>query len=352
MKTDITEESRPKMYLTSFFRGKVEFLCKQFPENEWSGILFYDIEKYKTNKEFCDIICKDLLLMDIGSTTYTDFKMNEEVAGYLAENPELISCQMALIHSHNAMEVFYSGTDLDTINENAKEVNHFVSLVVNNAGEYLGVITRRVVTSWNSKGVSSYQSFNGKTGSFNVTGESKEYRIEKAYFDVVKADSPKIPSKEEEYLLSRIEFLKSKMLMHEEEDNLYSEPHHSYNGNPFSDAQVDEADYWVLQILTLNPLVSSYEVSFLNSIAEHLPIMTERRFGDIYKEQIYHNYLVSFFDSMYEELYNTKIRDNEIRNMLTAIRARLEQLSRYKDVIKYILNVFDECVYITTMEEE
>ena len=90
------------------------------------------------------ITCQDLYPMDLGSATFTDFKMDETVAGYIAENIDLFGCDMNLLHSHNNMSCFFSGTDISTLRSEGNDQNCFVSLIVNNAGTYCAAITRKV----------------------------------------------------------------------------------------------------------------------------------------------------------------------------------------------------------------
>jgi hypothetical protein len=84
--------------------------------------------------------------MDLGTSTYTDFKIDETVAGYIAENIDLFGCDMNLIHSHNQMACWFSGTDISTLRSEGNDQNCFVSLIVNNAGTYCAAITRKVQT--------------------------------------------------------------------------------------------------------------------------------------------------------------------------------------------------------------
>ena len=76
---------------------KIRYLCRKFPTLEWSGILF---TSYTGNFEDGSLVitCQDLYPMDLGSATFTDFKMDETVAGYIAENIDLFGCDMNLIH--------------------------------------------------------------------------------------------------------------------------------------------------------------------------------------------------------------------------------------------------------------
>lgn len=82
--------------------------------------------------------------MDIGSAAYTEFDVEPSVIAYMCNHPELLDCQMGLIHSHNNMATFFSGTDTTTLREEGNKRNHFVSLIVNNAGTYTAGITRKV----------------------------------------------------------------------------------------------------------------------------------------------------------------------------------------------------------------
>lgn len=103
---------------------------------------------YKGTFENDDLVitCEDIYPMDLGNAVFTEFKMNEDVAAYMAENIELFNCDFQLVHSHHCMATQPSGTDLNTLREEGNERNCFVSLIVNNAGTYYAAITRKVQT--------------------------------------------------------------------------------------------------------------------------------------------------------------------------------------------------------------
>lgn len=117
--------------------------CELSPHNEWSGTLFYEFEG-DFNSDSFKIICRDFFLMDLGSGAFTEFDEDGTAIDYMVQHPELLNCQMSLMHSHNTMPSFLSGTDLDTLRKEGFDRNCFVSLVVNNAGEYTAAITRKV----------------------------------------------------------------------------------------------------------------------------------------------------------------------------------------------------------------
>lgn len=132
-----------KLIIPAEVEGKIRFACQKVWSTEWSGTLFFTHEGSFENNDLV-IRCVDIYIMDIGTQAYTEFDMNPDVIAYMCENPELLDCQMGLIHSHNNMSTFFSGTDTATLKEEGRDRNNFVSLIVNNAGTYTAAITRRV----------------------------------------------------------------------------------------------------------------------------------------------------------------------------------------------------------------
>lgn len=124
---------------------KIRHLCSVVHEVEWSGVLFYKKEGSFENNDL-KITCVDIFPMDIGSGGFTDFDDTPDIAAYRCEHLELLDegIYEGLIHSHNNMKAFFSGTDTNTLLEEGTDRNHFVSLIVNNAGNYVAAVTRRI----------------------------------------------------------------------------------------------------------------------------------------------------------------------------------------------------------------
>ena len=138
----IKKDNRYKLIITPLLEEKIRFLCARFPNNEYSGVLFYDYTgRFEDNSLV--LIAKDFYLMDYGSATYTEFNKSAEICNYMIEN-DLLGCQQALLHSHDNMPTFMSSTDLNTLQEEGSDMNNFLSLIVNNAGQYTAAITRKV----------------------------------------------------------------------------------------------------------------------------------------------------------------------------------------------------------------
>lgn len=132
-----------KLIIPAEVERKIRFACQKVWSTEWSGTLFFTHEGSFENNDLV-IRCVDIYIMDIGTQAYTEFDMNPDVIAYMTENPELLDCQLGLIHSHAGMQTFFSGTDTATLKEEGRDRNNFVSLIVNNAGSYTAAITRRI----------------------------------------------------------------------------------------------------------------------------------------------------------------------------------------------------------------
>lgn len=167
---------------------KIRFICSKVWNTEWSGVLFFTYDgAFETNN--LSIICKDIYVMDIGSTASTEFNMTLDVVGYMTDN-DLLDCQVGLVHSHHSMSAFFSGTDLNTLKEEGLERNNFVSLIVNNQGNYVAAITRKAT-------VNRVISSNRKYSFFDkgiIEGNAQETKTEDVveYFNlkIIKGSSP------------------------------------------------------------------------------------------------------------------------------------------------------------------
>lgn len=172
-----------KLIIPEEVENKIRFICQQIWEDEWSGTLFY-----KPEGNFEDgtltIRCVDIYVMDIGTAAYTEFDMSPDVISYMAENIELLDCQMGLIHSHNNMSTFFSGTDTGTLKEEGIDRNHFVSLIVNNAGSYTAAITRRVKSTKTIMDNFSYPTFEDEVINSDKTETIEEEELEWYYLNI------------------------------------------------------------------------------------------------------------------------------------------------------------------------
>lgn len=163
-----------KLVIPADVENKIRYLCNKISQVEWSGTLFYTYSG-SFEEGTLEIRCVDIFLMDIGSQTYTEFDMSPDVVAYMTDRPELLNCQMGLIHSHNNMATFFSGTDTATLREEGNDRNHFVSLIVNNAGTYTAAITRKITEKKVISSTFIYRTFDDieKTGTRTVEVEEE-----------------------------------------------------------------------------------------------------------------------------------------------------------------------------------
>lgn len=166
----IDRHSTYKLIIPDLVQRKIREWCYHFPTKEWSGTLFYTVEGSFEDNSLV-ITCKDIYVSDIGSATYTEFDHNADIVAYQAMN-DLLDCYTGLIHSHNQMATFFSGTDRNTLIEEGMDMPHFLSLIVNNAGIYTAKITRRVSLQ-TSKII--YPTFGGESKSEEVESTVNEY---------------------------------------------------------------------------------------------------------------------------------------------------------------------------------
>lgn len=327
----ITDTSKPNMGVRKHFFEKVKYICSLLPNNEWSGILFYRVDKSPLNKDFPDITCEDLLLMDVGGATTTEFSINSEVAAYMAENPELIDCQTGLIHSHAGMNVFYSTTDLSTLGENAGEVNHFVSLVVNNKDNYLGAITRKVNGVVDEDHKINYHSFNNEVGTYTKK-DTREYTdMQYCIFDVSFNDE-EAPLSEacKNYLSDRVESLKKEhKYTHKSGFTIWEDPDASFTDGEFVTPKYQRyikeevnVDLACLQLISLSPLVDRFDTTFMASQVTHILTKLNNRFGNLLESEYYTQYLYNFIDTWFDEISLTPYFEDFVGKVID----RLEEL--------------------------
>lgn len=135
------------------FNDKVQFLCDEIPDQEWSGVLLYSVDKWNSvynNNIGIDVHVVDLIPMAIGSVGYTEFEYNKKTShgyedamvDYFMEHPDCVNENIlaGAIHSHNKMDAFFSGVDISELKDNAKSYNFYISMVVNNAGKKVAKI--------------------------------------------------------------------------------------------------------------------------------------------------------------------------------------------------------------------
>lgn len=175
-----------KIVIPAEVEKKIRFLCKNIWDIEWSGVLFYKVEGAFEDKSLT-IRCVDLFQMDIGTSAYTEFNVSPDMATYMVDHPKLLEegIYQGLIHSHNNMATFFSGTDTATLSAEGNDMAHFVSLIVNNAGKYTAGVTRKYKCVQTVSEKYTYPTWNGEVREGVETFDIEEEKLEWFNLDIV-----------------------------------------------------------------------------------------------------------------------------------------------------------------------
>lgn len=280
-----------KLIIPAEVERKIRFACQKVWSTEWSGTLFFTHEGSFENNDLV-IRCVDIYIMDIGTQAYTEFDMNPDVISYMCKNPELLDCQMGLIHSHNNMSTFFSGTDTATLKEEGRDRNNFVSLIVNNAGSYTAAITRRIKSKQVMESV-SYEFFGD-----GEKQDTKEYvsdadEIEWFYLKIEKEGEnysfPDMAARLEEIKQAKAERAekakkeadKPKVIqptLFGSTDDLSFDDNYSL---PYGQVTFDKVTLksLILQLITGSIIISNDSKIDISKWAKSMPILYEKRFG-------------------------------------------------------------------------
>jgi proteasome lid subunit RPN8/RPN11 len=130
---EIQTKRVPLVTLSKKVIEQINFMHHQAPMSiEWSGVLiFTDSGDLDENMIPSKINVIDLVPMDIGTSSYTEFNMAcPQMTSYIMDNIDK-EYKTGLIHTHHSMKAYFSGTDLDELRTNAKAYQYYLSLIVN-----------------------------------------------------------------------------------------------------------------------------------------------------------------------------------------------------------------------------
>jgi len=200
-RTLVQVKQKAKLILPNSVLRKIEYLHKKVGNDEWSCILVYKIKEgiIENPSEFV-LEVVDLIPMDVGNATYTeyDFSTEDEYAFDKFTDALQEGHKLGHLHSHHNMQCFFSGTDTAELHDNAPNHNFYVSLIVNfkDPSQWCAAIAtcfdEEIKGSYKKVGkVTTYKKFKGST-----TGEITEKEEE---FD------EEVPVNETKHLLYKID---------------------------------------------------------------------------------------------------------------------------------------------------
>lgn len=162
----IEKQDKVKLIITEEVYNEISYLCKNIYNVEWSGLLFYDFEGSIKDPENIKITTRAILPLDKGSSTFTEYEIDERFVNFINKNEQFEDCLYGPVHSHNTMNSFFSGTDVQDLEINAPKNNIYLSLIVNNKEQMVAKLC--FIANLDSSGV--------KAKALDETG--KEYFLE------------------------------------------------------------------------------------------------------------------------------------------------------------------------------
>jgi len=138
-----------KCIIKKEIHDQIQYVCQKHPKIEWAGIFFY-----KINKDKIEILkFMPQIYGNFGSVS-TNEKIELKTVKFRNKNfkkEELKNIYTGRIHSHNNMNVFFSNTDKDHLNQLVSVNQPIFSIVTNNNSEYLGYLAYYVTPFYNIK---------------------------------------------------------------------------------------------------------------------------------------------------------------------------------------------------------
>lgn len=331
-------QSSYKMIITKELERKIKHICSKINNIEWSGVLFYDhTGDFET--ENLVITAQDLIVLDIGNASTTEFQHNNpDVVSYMIEN-NLLDCDMALIHSHHIMATNPSGTDLDTLFQEGSDRNVFVSLIVNNAGNYHAFITRKVCS--NITETKYYKTFRDKekegseTNYESITVEYFELQIVKEENE----DTDLFPEITEriKLLYQQKEERKAAVEQNPVDWQMYYNTQYDYNIKPVASKSVENNVSQVIDNIVIKLITGDILATTTNTDIKIAALRMFDRFNAVFANNM--DNFDWYAQSIVEYLLSTW--DEEVMGTVEKLIERLREIAPNKFTEEYINYIED-----------
>lgn len=131
-----------ELLVNSTLLEKIYALCRSIPDVEWSGHLIYTMQ---TNGDTTIFHTHDIILADIGTSGYTEYQPdNLKMIEYMMQQENFSDLKMGHIHSHNKMQVYFSGQDTKELADNKDFFDGYLSVIVNNNMDIIAAFSQKV----------------------------------------------------------------------------------------------------------------------------------------------------------------------------------------------------------------
>lgn len=183
---------------------QIQYLCRLISKVEWSGALFYTTEGSIEDPTTFKITLKTILPLDMGSQAYTEYNLDDRFMDFIEEDfEERCTWKLGHIHSHNSMAVFFSGTDMAELNDNAPAHNFYLSLIVNNAMDFMAKVAFIGEAKRDIKQV-PYTAKNVQGQDYIIDKQDFEVNFQKLFIYDCEIDAPLIKTEVSEQFASQV----------------------------------------------------------------------------------------------------------------------------------------------------
>lgn len=124
------------MVLSIKLQNQIQYLHKDHPGNEWSGVIYWSSDSKDPHE--CTINVHDMLPINYAKGMAFDYEdLQEHAEDIYTYNPDFVKglVNRGFIHTHVSTGVFFSGPDNEEITDSCKIFPFYVSLIVNNKWE-------------------------------------------------------------------------------------------------------------------------------------------------------------------------------------------------------------------------
>jgi len=142
--------------------NQIKYLCSRISKVEWSGILFYTVDKGDIESENLEMTAEFVYPMSKDTTAATGFEYNEDVMQFMMQHPECMNMRQGMIHSHHSMNSYFSQTDMSELADNCENHQFYLSMVVNNATDIVAKVGIHVEQEYKIHGSRNLMGMKGK----------------------------------------------------------------------------------------------------------------------------------------------------------------------------------------------
>jgi len=191
-----------KVKMSKQILDKISLLCKEISRVEWSGILLYSVKGTIRHPKNMLVILQDIIPMHKGTAGYTEYQMNEpkrdssgyedRMIDYFNEHPIALEedWKMGHIHSHHSMRVYFSGTDMEELEDNSPSYNFYLSLIVNNYMDFVAKIA--FIASIEEEITADYKALDENGEEYIMQTSKLKVKKEKMFIYDCDIQSPKV----------------------------------------------------------------------------------------------------------------------------------------------------------------